>query len=313
MKSPLFSIIIPIYKVEEYLEKCIRSAQSQTYSEIEIILVDDGSPDCCPLICDKFAQLDARIHVIHKSNGGLSDARNAGMRIAKGKYLMFLDADDFIAEDACEKLLPYTASEIDVIAFDGICLGISRQIVRPFDCSIIDGREFLKKSFQHNCLFVGAWLYIYRREFLESEGLTFRKGILHEDEHFTPRVLLAAKKVYNSHVDVYRYVVRDGSIMTSHNMQKNAQDLYTIGNELLRLYQEIDDKQLRKLLINSLSERYMELFNRGSLYKYGKTYEHKEYIWKNAKLPKTRIKALIYCISPYLYWYFHHIITSIKK
>ena len=93
------SVIVPIYKVEEYLHRCIDSIINQTYTNLEIILVDDGSPDNCPMICDEYAKKDSRIRVIHKKNGGLSDARNAGLEIATGEYIGFVDSDDWIHKD----------------------------------------------------------------------------------------------------------------------------------------------------------------------------------------------------------------------
>ena len=105
MYKPLISIIVPIYKVEKYLKKCIQSIMNQTYLNFELILVDDGSPDDCPMICDNYAKLDNRIVVLHKQNGGLSDARNAGLDVARGEYIGFVDSDDFIANNMYEKLL----------------------------------------------------------------------------------------------------------------------------------------------------------------------------------------------------------------
>lgn len=103
--NELVSVIIPIYDVENYLRQCVDSVIKQTYSNLEIILVDDGSPDRCPVICDKYAESDSRIKVIHKKNGGLSDARNAGLSIAQGEYVYFLDSDDYIELEAIETLV----------------------------------------------------------------------------------------------------------------------------------------------------------------------------------------------------------------
>ena len=111
MENPCISVIVPVYKVEQHLDKCIQSIVQQTLSSLEILLVDDGSPDRCPEICDKWAARDSRIRVIHKDNGGLSDARNAGIESACGEYIMFVDSDDYIAEQACERLLEYARSE----------------------------------------------------------------------------------------------------------------------------------------------------------------------------------------------------------
>lgn len=107
MKNVLVSVIVPIYKVELYLERCLESIIDQTYDNLEIILVDDGSPDKCPEICERYAVRDKRIKVIHKSNGGLSSARNAGIDVMNGEYVTFIDSDDFIPEDAIEKLVHY--------------------------------------------------------------------------------------------------------------------------------------------------------------------------------------------------------------
>lgn len=111
MQTKLFSIIVPIYKVEKYLHKCVNSLVNQTYKDIEIVLVDDGSPDNCPQICDEYAAKDKRINVIHKKNGGLSDARNVGLENCTGKYILFVDSDDYIELDACEKFTKIIGSK----------------------------------------------------------------------------------------------------------------------------------------------------------------------------------------------------------
>ena len=116
MEKPLISIIIPVYKVEKYLEKCIKSVLSQTYKNLQIILVDDGSPDNCGNICDDYARVDNRIEVIHKANGGLSDARNVGLKAARGEYIGFVDSDDYVSNEMFENLyncLLYTSDAAD--------------------------------------------------------------------------------------------------------------------------------------------------------------------------------------------------------
>ena len=120
MSLELISVIIPIYKVEEYLDHCIKSIVEQTYRKLEIILVDDGSPDKCPLKCDEWAERDGRIRVIHKKNGGLSDARNVGMSIATGSYISFIDSDDWISPDFYEKLYRSITESNAQIAASGI-------------------------------------------------------------------------------------------------------------------------------------------------------------------------------------------------
>lgn len=115
MKREKISIIVPIYNVEKYLERCVDSLVNQTYENIEIILVDDGSPDYCPQLCDEYAKKDSRIVVIHKKNGGLSDARNYGLCKASGEYILYVDSDDYIELDSCEKLVNGMANNVDMV------------------------------------------------------------------------------------------------------------------------------------------------------------------------------------------------------
>ena len=117
---PKISIIVPVYNVEKYLEKCVRSILAQTFTDFELILVDDGSPDSSGAMCDQFAEQDQRVKVIHKENGGLSDARNAGIEIATGEYLGFVDSDDYIADDMYELLYTNIVKEDADLSICGI-------------------------------------------------------------------------------------------------------------------------------------------------------------------------------------------------
>ena len=127
----LVSIVVPIYKVEPYLEKCVESIRNQTYKNLEIILVDDGSPDKCGAMCDEYAEADPRIRVIHKQNGGLSDARNAGVERASGEYLLFVDSDDYIDRELVEKaVMTAQESRCDIVLFDYYCVEGGMQQVR---------------------------------------------------------------------------------------------------------------------------------------------------------------------------------------
>ena len=127
MKTELISVIIPVYKVEKYINRCVESVLVQNYHNIEVILVDDGSPDNCGIICDKYAETDSRIKVIHKKNGGLSDARNAGLDIATGQYICFIDSDDYIEKEYedidviyewCAKHVPWQRDKIKMLPKD---------------------------------------------------------------------------------------------------------------------------------------------------------------------------------------------------
>lgn len=304
-EMPLFSIIVPVYKVEKYLDHCVRSLINQTFSDIEIILVDDGSPDRCPEMCDAYALQDGRIRVIHKPNGGLSDARNAGLDLAAGAYVMLVDSDDCIEPDACEKLLPFVNTGCDIVIADGVSEGAEKRLTHgSLEPNVLcDARAYLKKAVAKGRMPMASWLYVYNRQFLNREGLRFKKGILHEDEQFTPRAFLAAGQVVESGARFYRYMIRQDSITTGKDLRKNARDLHETCLELRKLYEAVADPQLRNMLIDSLATKELSLFQQGKLYQHGKAYLHKKTVWDNSRLRKTKCKALLFCISPRLYWH----------
>ena len=146
-KNDLISIVIPVYKVEQYLDRCVESIVNQTYKNLEIILVDDGSPDNCPKMCDEWAKKDKRIKVIHKKNGGVSSARNAGIELASGEYLQFVDSDDYIDVSFSESLLSgYESNDVDLICggYKLVTLGNKTQIFTPkkyVGCSIFENSD----------------------------------------------------------------------------------------------------------------------------------------------------------------------------
>ena len=309
IQKPVFSIIVPVYKVEQYLERCVVSLINQTEKNIEIMLVDDGSPDNCPCLCDIYAEKDIRIQVIHKTNGGLSDARNAGIEKATGEYIMFVDSDDYIELDACEKLVPYVENKSDIIAMDGIAEGgtVNLEHTGIENGRLYNGQEFLKSSVLYGRIPMAAWLYVYRRDFLNEHKLRFKKGILHEDEEFTPRAILKADNIINTGIVNYHYIVRENSIMTQKDKRKNADDLFDTCQSLCLLYDELEDIELKLHLKDLLVSKYLSLFQEGQLYKYGSNYLHKDFVNENAYKKRTRKKAFLYTVSPILYWHLNRI------
>lgn len=217
-EMPLISVIVPVYKVEEYLNKCVDSILTQTYRKLEIILVDDGSPDNCPTICDEYAKCDRRVIVIHKENGGLSDARNAGIEIARGEYIGFVDSDDCILPDMYEKL--YNALKMND-ADMSICnyLKVDKNgSVRYSDrkshmkTEVITPKEAMEKLFEeHIGCYVTVWNKLYNRNILEN--LRFEKGRLHEDEFFVHHAFGKCKKIACIEDGCYLYLQRNDSIM----------------------------------------------------------------------------------------------------
>ncbi len=299
----LFSIVVPIYKTETLLKRCADSILRQSFSDIEVILVDDGSPDGSPKLCDEYAAQDARVRVIHKENGGLSDARNKGLEIATGEYVIFVDSDDYIEEDACEQFAKYAETGADVLIGDGVTEGGVADLshCKELTGRTISGAEFLKYSYRRGEPPMAAWLNAYKREFLLNEGLKFAYRLLHEDEEFTPRVFLAASSVVCTGKVFYHYIIRENSISTQKDMRKNAEHLFQTLDFLNGIYQKLSDKKLRNLLYDSLAVKYLNMFFVGNLIAYGKTYIKKSFVFKRAKRRKTVIKAWIFCISPRLY------------
>lgn len=219
--EPLISIIVPVYNVEPYLRKCVDSILNQTYRNLEVILVDDGSPDGCPAICDEYAAKDDRIKVIHKANGGLSDARNAGMAVARGEYLAFVDSDDMLPPDAMEILLNTAISE----QADMVIGGYSRFEdipAAPCDLKLSVKRwtpvETMADMFRNGC---SSWARLYRRELHQS--ILFPVGEINEDEAIVLELLEKCNCIAVTNVVVYYYRFRPESITTaSFNMKKMA-------------------------------------------------------------------------------------------
>ena len=308
----LFSIIVPVYNVEKYIEKCLDSIINQTFQDIEIILVDDGSPDKSPRICDDYAQRDLRIKVIHKKNGGLSDARNAGLEIACGEYVLFVDSDDYISYDTCEKFAPFAQKGYDILIGDALVEGgiCPLDHISPTEKEL-SGLEYLKESLLARKAPMAAWLNVFKRDFLVRNGLAFKCGILHEDEQFTPRAFLCAKSIMVTGIEFYHYVLRENSITTKKDKRKNASDLYSTCCELEKTYNDIEDSVLRDLLLDSLSSKCLSLFQQGKLYQYGKEYIYKDFVKRNAKTKKTRYKANLYALSPRLYYFVNNVLKRI--
>lgn len=315
--EPRISIVVPIYKVEDYLDRCVQSLINQTYSAIEIILVDDGSPDSCPDFCDNFAKQDNRIKVIHKENGGLSDARNYGLNAAEGEYVLFVDSDDYIALDTCEKLFCciYKAEDIVVGGAnrvqDNKITQMKRNEKKP-GCSI-DAREYLKCELKTGTMFMPVWMNLYRRAFLLENNLFFIKGLLHEDEQWTPRVFLKAGQVVDSQYCFYYYIIRDGSITTGRNKVKNAEDIMQIGEELERIYSKVEDNELKRLLNDNLVNKFLNTFQDVGLHKKEYSYlVNKNFIKGKAFTKRNKLRVALFTFNKNIY-YFVNKITKIVK
>lgn len=220
----LISIIVPVYGVEMYLDRCVESLVNQKDVQIEIILVDDGSPDKCPQMCDSWAEKDPRIRVIHKSNGGLSDARNAGLKIAKGNYIAFVDSDDWVALSLYRVLLDAikkTKSDIACCKILRVWDNAEDQIreIEPDKYEVYDTKSALYELITDRNVKQVVWNKLYRHEILCD--IWFEVGKYNEDEFWTYHIIGNANQVVSVDYLGYFYLQRNNSIMgTAYSMKR---------------------------------------------------------------------------------------------
>lgn len=240
-KMPLISVLIPVYNVDQYLERCIKSVITQTYRNIEIILVDDGSTDNSGIICDAYAEIDNRIRVIHKKNGGLSDARNIGLENAKGKYISFIDSDDYVhslfIEIMLKNMLDYH-TDIIICGYKKGTLDIfPKERIKQNECKIYDSKEMLKQwhsNYKH--IETVAWNKLYLRELFINEDIRYPKGVNNEDVQTTHLLVAASKKIGIIDTQLYYYFQRAGSIMHAEISEKSIKDNLLAQNNRLEYF-----------------------------------------------------------------------------
>lgn len=226
MSHKLVSIIIPVYNVEAYLNECIASVLNQTYTEMEIILVDDGSTDKSGNMCEDFAEKDSRIIVIHKENGGLSDARNCALKLCKGKYVYFLDSDDVINKDAISLLVSNCEKSNADIAITGLkkfVHAIPEEKIYEEMGENITARETVRRMLLHRGIGHEACGKLYKKELWD--GIEFPLGKLYEDYATVYKIIARAKSTVILSQPSYYYRTREGSIMNVKIKEKELQIL----------------------------------------------------------------------------------------
>lgn len=260
-ENRMVSVIVPVYNVEQYLEKCIDSIRRQTYRDLEIILVDDGTPDDSGVLCDVYAKLDDRIKVIHKENGGLSDARNAGLDVAQGKYIAFVDGDDFIHPRMYETMVHMIETEQSDMA---LCefqqvdkdaeIDETIQVITESP-EFFTGRRMQALYFQqqYDKMMVVAWNKLYKATMFEE--IRFPVGMSHEDEFTTFLLTYPCKKVSYTPTPFYYYVTRKDSIMGGFNSKRF--DLFE--SYIYRIFYYADNKEY--LFLEKFIRRYMRMTN----------------------------------------------------
>ncbi len=283
----LISIIVPVYKCEKYIRKCIDSIVNQTYKNLEIILVDDGSPDNCGRICDEYSKIDKRIRVIHKKNGGISDARNAGLNAARGKYISFSDCDDYLHPRMLEvlwQLITTHDADISICDYLKIYSNESIEVVEQEKAiKVYSNIEALHILFTELPLHEDlAWNVPWNKLYLSKifNGVRFPKGRVYEDVATIYKLIHKSRRIVKANEPLYYYLQRDDSITKSQQhrifsldildafaesaeyfLQHGLIDLYEIAayeymKTIIRVYRQLKDSDNNKAALKSLKKIY---------------------------------------------------------
>lgn len=301
---PKFSIIIPVYNVEKYIDGCLKSVMNQTYKDYEVIVVNDGTKDNSMDIVKKYD-----VKVIEQKNQGLSAARNTGVKHAKGDYLIFLDSDDSWNKDLLKELSKSIKNNPDVVRFQIQETYENSDDVKPFNEQSFEDKNgveaFNMISSYH--FIENAWCYAIRRDYYKKNKFSFKVGKIHEDYGLTPLIIIKAEKVNSIEYIGYNYLQRQGSIMSStayEKIQKRVGDMYEhylfLINEIDKT--KLDSKVFKSYAANNILLKLLEL-NKEDYKKYSKRAK-KDKIVNNllADTLARKIKKLIVRISPRLYY-----------
>lgn len=269
-ERPLISVVVPVYKVENYLDICVKSILKQSYKNLEIILVDDGSPDSCPALCDKWQKKDSRIKVIHKKNGGLSDARNVGIDASSGDFLAFVDSDDYISPVMYEKLLKIARkTEADIVT-SNLCFVSGKKMTYghinlPTFPMTFGPDEMLEIELGH-CLvesaeFVTSCNKLFRRcVFFSRDRIRYPVGRLYEDAYTTYRLYYTSRRTTVINESFYFYVMRDSSI-THTFTPRNAWDKMGFATSYIE-WSEKSAPHLQSLMKKAATNVYLFILER---------------------------------------------------
>lgn len=316
--EPLISVIVPVYGVEAYLERCVESLLKQSYQNLEIILIDDGSPDACPRICDAYAGKEQRIRAIHQDNAGLSGARNTGIDAAKGEYFAFVDSDDYVAEDFIRSLydlIQKTGCAISQCRFSYV-QGEAPEHFRgevSEDCRIFRGKDLMAQLYgpedEATC-FVVAWNKLYRRDLFAH--IRYPLGRIHEDEATTYRLFHEGESLAYTRRFLYGYYTDNSGSITSVFSRKRLQWL-TAHEERIVFFMENGYDSLLPDAYRKLCDACITFYNRCTdqveekealrkeLKKCLRSYCQKGAVWIRRLPLRTRIGYRLFRLSPVLY------------
>lgn len=299
----VISIIVPIYNIEKFLPCCIDSILAQTFTEWELILVDDGSSDTCGSICDEYATKDGRIRVIHKPNGGLTSARNAGLAMASGEWVMHLDGDDWIEPEMLELLLRKgEETGADIVMGDFLFAYPDRDV--PYRLPDWDDCKTTSLNRYITSVWTCVWGGIHKRSLYEEHQLQSPQGVTYcEDFHLIVRLCYFARKVVNVHRPFYHYRQQEGSVM--HNLNKKTErDEQWVYQDIIRFFKEQGVyKDYRKSMCWRMLKATQELVLDKSDWKAFQEMvpEKKHYIWDCPYINR-KLKMNMWCLTHHLSW-----------
>lgn len=317
MYNSLISVIVPIYNVEEYICQCIDSIIAQTYVNLEIILVDDGSTDASGLICDSYIDRDKRVKVIHKENGGLSDARNTGFQASNGEYILFFDSDDYVDT----RIVEIMAGELEDSKYDCVACEyhtftdklILERNYKNIQKKKYTGKNLLLELYTGQLTQIGfvAWNKLYKRELFEKHNIEYPKGRIYEDTYTTYKLIYFSNEICVLNIPLYFYRIRKGSIMNSSVSLKKCQDGMEGDLSSVDFFKSVNDNVLFELALSNFYRSAIITYNQ---LKNENNYECIEYlrgkyseIWNLYQYKGSIIKRLLFwlfCKFPKISYFF---------
>ena len=305
MNNPFFSIIIPIFNSEKYIENCLKSVFNQNFKDFELILIDDGSTDNSYLICENYIIDKTSVYLYHQENQGPSYSRNKGLKHAKGKYIIFLDSDDQLPEDALNHYYDNN-NDCDIIFSNALIFRDNKEYLVTHSLKnekIINNSEFyLLNQLKSKNMLMSPCFKSYNRIFLIESGVWFKTGIYHEDELWLPQVILKAEKIYTIDHITYHYIIRKNSITTQVNKEKHMNDLVLVAFELSDIYKTVENNKLKKLLHDYIANLYFKAIIYSKDNNDFDRIKAVRFLIGKGYLFKTRLKILLYLTSSKLFF-----------
>lgn len=297
---PEFSIVVPIYNVEGYLKKCLDSILNQSFVDYEIILVNDGSTDQSLSIIKEYMSKYPDIKLINQENKGLSEARNAGLKEARGNYVLFVDSDDFIDKDLLLNLNDSIINNPDLVRFQLRVVSDKTIDINEEAFDSLNGHDAFKKIIKYRFV-ENAWAYLYSRKYLIDNGFLFKPNMYHEDYGLIPLAIIKASKVNSISYIGYNYVQRSNSIMSDSNYMKTRKKAFDVLSQYLDIVDKDSDPYYRSFLANSVILKLKDL-NKEDYKKYlSEIKKHNVFDNILSDTLVRKIKKMLLKISPKLY------------